>query len=329
MGRANIFRLLLDQLDRVEQKTGGNAQLTEYAVAGAFLFLVFGRDWYEQKIAFRDENPDDWMLNGSDAWLRRTRPPVFPSRPSWWRSPSGVWLRSDDNGDIRRLVHNHRVVRLADALFTLVLGKTEGFDWLKERFFSRPTKACFIESEVASLLVYNGLRVAVVKEVGRRGQDFDLLGSVGETTISVEVTSKVEGVLTVQGIRNTLYSKRNQVPPVRPAVLYLHVPGQWMRNYRRAIRVFTRAFREFSLRSRRYNAFVLVWEDILPIFNGGFPQLVMRACYNNRARIPFVQTDLFAPIPRGGQIRCAHSLVEWLRNHRPKIEALSEPAELV
>ena len=93
-----------------------------------------------------------------------------------------------------------------------------------------------------------------------------------------------------------------------------------MRNQKRAHDVFTVAFNNFCLRSKRFNGFVLVWEEVVPVLEGGFPAFTMQACYNNIARIPFLRTELFTPLPRDGKIRIARSLLESLENHRAKIQ---------
>jgi hypothetical protein len=193
----NLIEFLCEELTRVEAQTSGIPQLVEHGMASRLLCLVFGYDWYNQRIKFRSENPDEWILNGNDAWLAAN--PV--------------------ENDVRRIVHTQRVIRLADALFTLISGPVEGFGSLKDRFVYRPTKPCFIEAEVASLLVRNGFQIKIIKETGVRGEDFDLLAIRDGTTVSVEVTSKVEGPLRTQTIENTLHAKRDQVPANRPAVL--------------------------------------------------------------------------------------------------------------
>ena len=126
----------------------GIPQLVEHGMAIRLLTLVFGYEWYEKKIGFRSEDPDEWMLNGSDAWLK-----VHPMP-----------------NDVRRIVYNHRVVRLADAWFTLLMGRVKGLDALKERFLLRSTKPCFAEAEIASMLVFNGFEIDVVRERGVRGK---------------------------------------------------------------------------------------------------------------------------------------------------------------
>jgi hypothetical protein len=127
---------LCEQLDFIEAKTGGIRQLVGHGMASRLLALFFGWGWHNQKVAF-SSTPDDWMLNGNDDWLRAN--PINP--------------------DVRRLVNNHRVIRLADALFTLLIGHARGLETLKRRFLERATKPCFIEAEIASLLVYNGCEV--------------------------------------------------------------------------------------------------------------------------------------------------------------------------
>lgn len=311
------MELLLGRLARAEKETHGNRQLIEHSIAHHFLFLVLGQDWHARNIAFCDR-PDPWMLNGSDSWLKATKPAPRSASPRWWRSPGGVWLKTA-NSDVRRIIYCYRVIRLADALFTLFMAKTKGLNSLIERFLKRPTKACFLEAEIASLLVYNGFQVEIVKETGVRGDDFDLLASSDANKVSVEVTSKIEGPLTTRTIANTLQSKRDQVPDSRPAVLYISISPKWMHNEKRAYQIFTSAINRFGLRSRRFNAVVLTWEEVIPAFDGGFPTMMIRACYIHRARFPLPQADLFSPVPRNGKIRVARSLLETLENHREKI----------
>ena len=135
--------------------------------------------------------------------------------------------------------------------------------------------------------------------------------------MSVEVTSKEEGALTVQKITNTLKEKRKQVPPHRPALLYMHVPAEWMKG-RRTFFVFTKAIRDFYLRSRRFNAVVLVSEEVIPFLSGGFPTMVMQANYCHLARHPFTWMELFTPLPKNGRVECAESLLQKLEYYRAR-----------
>jgi hypothetical protein len=144
----NTIQLLCEELTRVEAQTKGIHQLVEHGMASRLLCLVFGYDWYNHRVNFRSEDPDEWMLNGNDAWLA-----AYPIE-----------------NDVRRVVHAHRVIRLADAFFTLISSGVKGVDTLKERFLCRPTKPCFIEAEIASLLVCNGFQVEIIKESGIRGR---------------------------------------------------------------------------------------------------------------------------------------------------------------
>jgi len=123
---ADWIDFLCGELIRVEKQAKGIPQLVEYGMASRLLCLIFGYEWYEQRIKFRSEDPDEWMLNGADAWLAAH--PV--------------------ENDVRRIVHTHRVIRLAIALFTVA--GVEGFDALRDRFLHRATKPCFIEAEIAS-----------------------------------------------------------------------------------------------------------------------------------------------------------------------------------
>jgi hypothetical protein len=270
--------------------------MPEFAMAARFLYVVLGQDWCEQKITFRDK-PDEWMHN-----------------------------RKGDTS-IGRIVYGHRVVRLANAFFTLLEQRAKGFDTLRQRLQTRATKPCFVEAEIASLLVYNGFEVEIIGETGVRGDDFDLSAAKDGVVLSVEVTAKQDGPLTVQTIINTLRAKRTQVPAHRPAVLYIQVPPEWMRDTQRAQNIFTQAFCEFFKRSRRFNAFVLVWEEVLPFMGGGFPQMFWWGCYCNNPRHPYPYMQLIEPIARpDGHPGIAHSFFDALKRSEAKLLALGKSA---
>jgi hypothetical protein len=273
-------------------------------MASRLLVLVFGNDWYGQRVKFRADNPDEWMLNGDDVWLSANPVP----------------------NDVRRSVHACRVVRLADALFTLIHGRAEGLDSLKARFLTCPTKPCFMEAEVASLFVCNGFHVKIIKESGKRGEDFDLLATRDGKAVSIEVTSKLGGILTAQTIENTLRAKRDQVSQDRPAVLYMHVPLEWMPDTN-TIPTFDDAIVDFMKRSRRFNAIVFFSEKNIPFLNGALTSQSMRACFNERPRHPFEPRTLFEPALIDGKRRMAFSFLERLRNKRTKLQDSSEGSE--
>jgi hypothetical protein len=294
---SDTLKFLMQELILVEEKTRGVRQLVEHGMANRIIYLIFGWDWYQRKIAFQSE-PDEWMLNGNQEWLKTIKV----------------------ENDVRRIVYHHRVVRLGDALYTLIKGNVEGGEVLKERFLKRSTKPCFIEAEIASLLVYNGFDVEIIKESGIRGEDFDLLATKDGITLSVEVTSKEDGPLTDKTIKNTLHSKRKQVPPTRPAVLYLHIPAEWMNDEVGAQAEFNKAIDGFLRRSSRFNAIVLVWEMVIPFLDGGFTQMTMWPCYNNFPRHPFGGMQLFTPIKSvDGHIRLAHSFLDDLKIYQEKL----------
>ncbi len=145
------LNLLLEELPRIEEKHAGNRQFIEIGISSAFLLLAFGREWYERKIAFRDDAPDPWMMNGSDCWLSRVQSTAPPVRSRWFRASctNGIWIKTAKTGDVRRLVYSHRVVRLANALFTVLLGEAngmaKGFGVLRDRLRGPDTKSSFVE----------------------------------------------------------------------------------------------------------------------------------------------------------------------------------------
>ena len=222
------------------------------------------------------------------------------------------------------IVWGHRVVRLANAFHTLLQAHVKGFDILRERFHKRPTKPCFIETEIASLITVNGFTVEIIGESGVRGRDFDLSARRDEITLSIEVTGK-EGVrLTAKTIKNTLTGKRTQLPATGPAILYMHVPASWMQNLSEAQGIFNQAFNDFFRRSHRFNAVFLVWEQVVPFSGGGTAHMTLWPCYNNHPRHAFSGWDLLnLPNDSNGRPMYAYSFYDWLKGiqakHRDKI----------
>jgi hypothetical protein len=281
----NIFQNLTDELHNIESRANGDEELAKLIVAGTFLEICFGTEWFNRKIELRDE-PDEWMHN----------------------------LKGDTG--IGQVVYAHRVIRLADAIFTLLNAGAKGWDLLKQRLSKRSMKSSFVEAEIASLLAYNGYDLEIVKESGIRGDDFDFTATRNGVTLSVEVTAKDDASIAVNTIRNTLNSKRTQVPQHRPAVLYMRIPPEWMEDDPgKAYEIFSEAFNTFCKKSRRFNAMVLVWEKVVPFADGGIARGYFRACYNNLPRHPHPDLTAVAPIEGlvGGD-KVAHSLFEFLKS---------------
>lgn len=267
------------------QQANGIRQLAAHAMAARLLTLFFGYDWYQRKIAFR-EDPDAWMHN-----------------------------QKGDAGT-NRILYERRVTQLGDCIFTLLKSQVKGLDALRNRFLTRETKPCYIEAEIASLLAYNGLQVEIIGESGIRGEDFDLAATKDGVTVSVEITAKEAGPLTVQTLTNTLKSKRTQVPSNRPAVLYIRVPAEWDPSLPENHEIFNAAFNDFCRGSRRFNAIVMVWEEVLGFMGGAFTPMTMWACHNNNPRHPYPNVDLlFVPkAAHDGQVLLAHSFFEFLEH---------------
>jgi hypothetical protein len=283
--RQNIFIELAEHMAHLESKTSGVRQVVEVGVASAFLQIFLGTDWCSRKI-IPVATPDGWMQNRlrSDA-----------TNTSW-------------------ITYFGRVVRLADALFTLVQSRAIGIEALRKRFHNRPTKPCFIEAQIASLQVANGFRVEIVEESGLRGRDFDLVASRDGVVLNIEVTGKDDIPLSAKTVRNTLTSKRTQLPITGPALVYMHVPANWMRDLKSAQAAFSEAFIDVFTRSRRFNAVVLVWEHVTATLDGGTSHLRLWSCHNNNPRHAFDRWDLL-DLPRGadGRPRLANSIYDFLK----------------
>src|ERR1700721_1088652 len=188
-------------MTELESTTSGVRQVVEVGVASAFLQVVMGIDWCRRNIR-PVATPDKWIQNRlrSDA-----------TNTSW-------------------IIHFHRIIKLADAFFTLLHSQADGFDVLRNRFHARPTKPCFIEAQIASLQAANGFKVEIVGESGLRGRDFALTATPEAVAVNIEVTSKDEIPLSAKTVRITLKSKRTQLPTTGPPILYMHLPANWMQN---------------------------------------------------------------------------------------------------
>ena len=286
---------LLDTLARLESISTERGYV-ERGIAAAILLIIFGERWFKKYVDL-NANPDPWMLNGTTAWLASH--PVPPP-------------------DLRSIIHTNRVIRLGDAWFTIVNNRLHGLETLRQRFLRRnDTRAPFTETEVASLLIYNGCSVRVVAESGVRGQDFDLAVTTHGVEVNVEVTSITGGPLSLNTTLNKLTGKRNQVPHNRPAVLYLYIPETWMERRSFAILILDAAIRRFFLKSRRYNMIVLVWEAISTTPEGGVPHMYIQPVFNNRARLKIPDRTVFT-LKRNnwGITRNSKSVLDSLRSYR-------------
>jgi hypothetical protein len=280
----NPFKEMLEQIPDVERRANGDRAMCEFTFAAALLELSYGTDWYQRKIKLRAK-PDEWMHN----------------------------LQGDQSEG--RILYHHRVVRLGNAVFTLLQAKTKGWDTLKGRFQKRATKPCFVEAEIASMLVYNGFDVEIKNEVGIRGEDFDMAATKDGVTLEVEVTTKEPGPLTVNTIKNTIKGKRTQVSGNHPAVLYIRIPSEWMEDGHAALQMFTEAFLDFWSRSTRFNALVLVWEEVKLFGSGGRVQMKMQACYVNPPSHAHPFLNLITPVEDSlGRSLLANSFYDFLKS---------------
>jgi hypothetical protein len=294
----NILESLIDLLENHLEKHHSERQIIAVGLATHFLILVFGLEWVQRHISFRSSDPDEWMMNGDDAWLAAH--PV--------------------ENDFRRILHDHRTVRLADAMFTLLVNKVTGIDALRHRFRSNDMRSCFVEAEIASMLsCKNDFSVEIVEESGVKGRDFDLVVKSGGQEISVEITCKIPEIPTESTVVNTLNQKRKQVPANRPAVLYMRVPSEWMRESN-IYDTLTRAIVKFAKRSQRFNAIILVWEDVTPFQTGALTAMSMRPCFMNQARLPLAERWEPA-IGHDGKGKVAESLLERIEAHRARKRA--------
>jgi hypothetical protein len=199
---ASSIPLLLETLADLEARYDDRARISK-GMSEMLILLALGRDWFDKHV-YDSDDPDPWMLNGTPAWFESHSVPA---------------------PDIRPIIHANRVARLGDALFT-VISNVRDSERLKQRFLTRrDTRATFTETEIASLLAWNGCSVRVIGESGVRGQDFDLAATTHGVEVSVEVTAMEGHDLTIGAIYNKLKHKQTQVRSDRPAVLFVRIPA--------------------------------------------------------------------------------------------------------
>jgi len=290
----NMFALL----EWIEPQANGDRQRIQVVVASYFLRFALGTDWHDKYVRLSD-TPDPWLLNATDKWYLANRPDEVA----------------------RRSVFSYRIVRLANAFFTLIKRGTSAsaFELLRRRLQTAPdVQPTFVEIEVASFLVRNGAEVRVIEESGIRGQDFDFLAISDGMEVSVEVTSLRHRPLTVQTISNKFKEKRSQVPDGRPAVLYMGIPAEWMVDSATAYSVFTEAATRFMRGSHRYNAFTLLWEA--EVLSGTRPatRLTTQSCYHNNPRHRLSGGTVFDMQSEAADRGMADSLLEFLEAVRAK-----------
>jgi hypothetical protein len=285
---------LLKNLDDFERRFNDDALIAQ-GMSEAVIILALGVEWFTRHVK-PNNNPDPWMLNGSQQW--------FSSHPV---SPP----------DQRPVIFRMRVTRLGDALFT-VIRRVRDSELIKQRFLTRnDTRSSFIEAEVASMLAHNNCAVRIVKESGVRGQDFDLEITLRGLPVNVEVTAIAQRPLNAQTLLNRLRKKCNQVPKDNPAILYIHIPDIWMRNRSLAFLVLDRAIRRFFLKSRRYNMICFIWEEVANEPHGFVPRMSVQPVFNNHARFPMSDYRPFCVQPdKWGTKRMSDSILQAVRTYR-------------
>ncbi|WP_342242631.1 hypothetical protein [Ensifer sp. OTU672] len=146
-----------------------------------------------------------------------------------------------------------RIMEFADILFTL--RHCVGFGVLLERLLTRPLREAFYEGQAAATLHDAGLSIAIRPESGVRGSDFDFSASSTEGTLNCEVTALTR--FSSETLRNSLNSKRKQLPEDGPAIIFCTLPDDWIfdDNYD----VLDRCVETFLRGTGRVNAVVPAW----------------------------------------------------------------------
>lgn len=146
-----------------------------------------------------------------------------------------------------------RFFELADVLFTL--RHCAGFGVLIERLLTRPLRETFYEGRAAATLHDAGLSIAIRRESGMRGSDFDFSATSSEGTLNCEVTALTR--FSSETLRNTLNHKRKQLPKDGPAIIFCTLPDDWLLG--NSYEVLDRCVEKFLRGTGRVNAVVSSW----------------------------------------------------------------------
>lgn len=219
---------LFQELAEVEiQFSGRDRMAITYAKAVRILKYFLGNPWVESHVML-SKSPDDFMLNEFD--------------------------ETSEN----RFLHMDRVIRMADALFSL--RNCVGFDALLQRFQDRDARSLFFEATTASSYTKEGYRVTIKRESGVRGKDFDLEVERGSIRSEVEITCKENSVgVSERTISNTLHAKRSQFSGGVPAILYIYLPELWGVSSESEAAI-SNATEKFFRRSRRICEVIFCWD---------------------------------------------------------------------
>ena len=118
-----------------------------------------------------------------------------------------------------------RMDGIANALFTL--RNEPGFGEICRRFERRDHRSVFFEASSAVLFQDAGFSIDARPSVQVKTLDFDLDVLAGSNSMAVEVTALTQEKFSADSLRNTLNSKKSQLPSDRPTAIYCYHPASW------------------------------------------------------------------------------------------------------
>lgn len=195
-----------------------------------------------------------------------------------------------DNIASTKNTYVHRVIFLADALFRL--RNEDGFEVLRGRFEQRPIRSVYFEATAASYFIEERYNVVIREETGVRGNDFDFAVFNNKEKINVEVSEFSSDQFSASMLKNKLNEKRSQLPPEKPAILFLTCPESWDIYGPLDFPMMRETFSFFG-RTKRINAVVFQSATVKNV-GPGFAWIVHSKRYvNSSARHPFSANFLF------------------------------------
>lgn len=127
----------------------------------------------------------------------------------------------------RRLLSTHRIHELARRLYQLQ--SFEWFDHVLRGLGTRDLSGVGFELDVLWLLHVVLASITPRAEIGRRGEDYDIVVRVGGMTIPIEVKAKADDTeFNAATVLHTVRRAVRQLPKEQKGIVFLRIPSAWI-----------------------------------------------------------------------------------------------------
>ena len=234
MAWRNLSKEQLEETKRQFEDSGYVVQW--YAMAMEVILTTLGPDWWKENCLLHSKSPDKFLQTGSQE-------------------------------DPSRYEHQDRVIKLGDMLYSLK--DCEGFNIFTESLKRRDLGPAFFELWVANILKESDYSIEFVKEVGKKGQDYDLISKKNESIAFIEAKSRRDQVIfNEKTLLHALERARTQLPKFGPGVIFVEVADTWYKPPENQTIISETIQYFFKNKTQRVNNIVLVWHEWLKINPG-------------------------------------------------------------